>query len=444
MSKLSGNALFETAPVPKAYFALTIPGLLAQIVNIVYNMADTYFIALTGNTDLVAGVSLCAPFFLLTVALGDLFGLGSSSVMARLFGQREDEAGRRVSSCSFWAAILCGAAAGIVMLLCRAPLLHLLGAEGAVFDYASEYFTWLAVGAPVLVCAIVPVNQLRTEGLTRESMFATVTGSIVNIILDPIFIFGLGMGAAGAAIATVLGNLATVLLQVRNVRVKAEKLSVSVRDAHITRAELFSVVAIGFPASINNLMQSFSQAMLNRSLIPYGVDKVAAFGISGKVYMILIMTAVSFAFGCMSLIGFNYGSGNTQRLRQVIRFDLMVELTVGVVGAVVLGLFAPQIIGLFMDDPAIVSAGAVTLRCMIMAAPIVGVFLVFSTLFQAAGKAIPTTILALSRQGAIFFVCLFLLNRFFGYYGVLCTQAASDVLTLGLTLVLFKKSGIKI
>ena len=220
MEKENRNALFETTPVPKAFLTLALPVVMSKIVSMIYNMVDIYFIGRTGNADLVAGVSICAPVILLMVSLGDLFGLGGSSVMSRLFGQKKDEDGKRVSSFTFYSAIVTGIVIAAVMLIFQNPILHMLGAEDAVFTYASQYYTWIALGAPSIILTLIPANQLRTEGLANVAMIGSIAGSIVNIILDPLFIFGLGMGAAGAAIATVLGNIVTDIIFVVCIRKK--------------------------------------------------------------------------------------------------------------------------------------------------------------------------------------------------------------------------------
>ena len=202
-----GNDLFEKAPIPKAYFSFALPVVFSMVISLVYNMADTYFIAATGNTNLVAGVSLGAPIFTLMIALGDIFGLGGSSVISRLFGKKMDEDGKRLSVFCFYGAIVCGIVVAVLMMLFRAPILTLLGAKADTVQYASDYYTWLVIGAPFIILSFTPSNLLRTEGFSVASMTGTVLGSVINIILDPIFIFVLGMGAAGAAIATVIGNI---------------------------------------------------------------------------------------------------------------------------------------------------------------------------------------------------------------------------------------------
>lgn len=444
MEKENRNALFETTPVPKAFLTLALPVVMSKIVSMIYNMVDIYFIGRTGNADLVAGVSICAPVILLMVSLGDLFGLGGSSVMSRLFGQKKDEDGKRVSSFTFYSAIVTGIVIAALMLIFQNPVLHMLGAEDAVFTYASQYYTWIALGAPSIILTLIPANQLRTEGLANVAMIGSIAGSIVNIILDPLFIFGLGMGAAGAAIATVLGNIVTDIIFVVCIRKKSRKLTVDIRMAKVDLAIIGAVFAIGLPSSLNNLMNSFGTALLNRGLVVYGADKVAAMGIASKVNMLVAMIMIAFAFGAQALIGYNYGAGNKERLRQVLKFDLLVQMIIAIAGGAVLMIFAPSLIRLFMDDAVIVEAGALILRRMLLGLPFTGVFLVCSTLFMSAGKSLPTLIMSLSRQGIIFALVLFILSRAFGYEGVITAQPAADVLSALLGVVLVKMSRIEI
>ena len=178
------NELFEKAPVPKAYFTMALPVVMGMVVSLIYNMVDTFFIARTQNTNLVAGVSLCAPIFTLMIALGDIFGLGGSSVISRLFGEKREEEGKRVSGFCFYAAILCGVAVTLLMLFLQMPILRLLGATEDTMEYARQYYRYMAYGAPFIIVSLTPSNLIRTEGLAVQSMIATVTGSIVNIILD--------------------------------------------------------------------------------------------------------------------------------------------------------------------------------------------------------------------------------------------------------------------
>ena len=444
MEKENRNALFETTPVPKAFLTLALPVVMSKIISMIYNMVDIYFIGRTGNANLVAGVSICAPVFLLMVSLGDLFGLGGSSVMSRLFGQKKDEDGRRVSSFTFYSAIATGVLITVIMLIFQTPILHMLGAEGEVLSYAAEYYIWIALGAPFIILTLIPTNQLRTEGLANIAMIGSIVGSVVNIVLDPVFIFGLGMGAGGAAIATVLGNIVTDIIFVVCIRKKSQKLTVDIKMAKVDLAIVGAVFAIGLPSSLNNLMNSFGTALLNRGLASYGADKVAAMGIASKVNMLVAMIMIAFAFGAQALIGYNYGARNRARLREILKFDLLVQMLIAIAGGALLMIFAPSMIRLFMNDAVIVEAGTLILRRMLLGLPFTGIFLVCSTLFMSAGKSLPTLIMSLSRQGIVFAAALFILSRTLGYTGVITAQPVADMLSALLAVALLKVSKIEI
>ena len=434
--------LFARATIPRAYFKMALPVVLSMLVSLVYNMVDTWFIAQTQNTALVAGVSLCAPMFTLMVAMGDIFGLGGSSLISRLLGQGEEKRVRHVSAFCSYGAIVWGVLVGALMLIFRQPILHLLGASSDTMDSAMAYYSYLALGAPVIIFTLVPSNILRTEGMAVASMVGSITGTVVNIILDPIFIFGLNMGAGGAALATVLSNVVSAVLLVVLLVAKSQRLSVRPGDCSVQGTELREILVIGVPASITNLMQSFAMTLTNRFLLPYGTENVAALGIALKVNMIVMLIMVGFAFGAQPLLGYNYGANNRERLRDILKFDVLVQLVFSVLMTVVFLISAPQIIRIFMSDGGVIQAGSRILRCMVISMPLMGIILVCTTLFQAAGKAMPAFLLSISRQGVALLICMVVLSAVFGFYGVILAQAAADVVSVILALVLLKRSNI--
>lgn len=434
--------LFARAPIPRAYFKMALPVVLSMLVSLVYNMVDTWFIAQTQNTALVAGVSLCAPMFTLMVAMGDIFGLGGSSLISRLLGQGEEKRVRHVSAFCSYGAIVWGVLVGALMLIFRQPILHLLGASSDTMDSAMAYYSYLALGAPAIIFTLVPSNILRTEGMAVASMVGSITGALVNMILDPIFIFGLNMGAGGAALATVLSNVVSAALLMVLLVAKSQRLSMRLRDCPVQGTELREILVIGVPASITNLMQSFAMTLTNRFLLPYGTENVAALGIALKVNMIVMLIMVGFAFGAQPLLGYNYGANNRERLRGILKFDVLVQLVFSVVMTVVFLIFAPQIIRIFMSDGGVMQAGSRILRCMVITMPLMGIILVCTTLFQAAGKAMPAFLLSISRQGVALLLCMVVLSAVFGLYGVILAQAAADVASVILALVLLRRSNI--
>lgn len=433
------NELFESAFVPKAYMKLALPVVLSMMVSLVYNMVDTYFIALTGKQELVAGVSLAAPIFTLMIAFGDIFGLGGSSLISRLFGEKREEEAKRASAFCLWAAIGFGIFVTIVLLVFRTPILKLLGTDAATFEYAGEYYTWIAVGAASIILGLVPSNILRTEGLAMQAMAGSILGSIVNIILDPVFIFGLGQGAAGAAMATVIGNVIADVYYIYVMNKKAKRLSVSLKEIKIPGTMIRDILVIGIPASITNLMQSIMIMITNHYLIAYGTDKVAAMGIALKANMISAFILVGFAFGGQPLVGYNYGARNKKRLKEILRFAYLFEAGLALVFTISISVFAPAIIKIFMNQSDIITNGAMMLRLQQLGMVFMAVTLVSTCVCQSVGSAAGAFALSISRQGVLYAISLMVLNAIFGYTGIIATQACADVLTAVIALAIIRK-----
>ena len=433
------DKLFENTSIKRAYFILALPVVMSMAVTIIYNMVDTFFVAKTGNPNLVAGISQGAPIFTLMIAIGDIFGLGGSSVISRLFGERRDKTARYISGYCFYASITCGLVVTALMFIFQTPVLHMLGASPATWKYAREYYLVIAGGATFIIFGLSPNNILRTEGLAPQAMIASITGTGINVVLNPIFIFTCGLGAAGSALATVVSNVIADVLMVYYLRTKSKKLTTSIHETKISGKLQREIYAIGIPASVTNIMVTFATALTNRYLIAYGANSVAAMGIAMKVNTVIIMVMVGFAFGAQPLIGYTYGARDERRFRETLRFDLGVVAGLALVLTVLMMVFAPQIIRLFMRDPEIVREGTGMLRWLASSTTIAGIIMVLTTTFQSMGKATPAFWLSFSRQGLIFLIAIVLLSYFFGYTGVLAAQACADVLTLVLAAFLYHK-----
>lgn len=423
------NLLFEKTAVPKAYIKLALPVVLSMMVSLVYNMVDTYFIALTGVPELVAGVSLVVPIFTMMIAFGDIFGIGGSSMISRLFGEKREEEAKKTSAFCIWASVAFGILVTVVLLLLKSQILSILGADGTTWKYASDYYRWIAIGAVFIIFGLVPSNILRTEGLATQAMIGSVLGSIINIILDPIFIFVLKQGAAGAAIATVIGNAIADIYYVYVIVKQAKRLSIKFDDAKIPVHMIKNILFIGIPASITNLMQSFMVMMTNHFLLPYGTDKVAAMGIALKVNMITALILVGFAFGGQPLIGYNFGAKNKERLKEILKFAYLLEMGLGLVFTILISISSKTIIGMFMSDPNIVANGAKMLQFQQLGMTFMAITLVSTCVCQSVGNAMGAFLLSISRQGVIYVIALFILSRIFGYQGVILSQACADVVT---------------
>lgn len=474
--------LFEKAPVPKAYFSMALPVVLSMLVTLVYNTVDTFFIAHTGNASMVAGVSLAAPVFTMMIALGDIFGLGGSSIISRLFGQHRFHDGKRVSLYCFYGSIALGLVMIIIGLTLQSPILRLLGVSSATGEYARQYYWWIIIGSPFIIFSIVPSNLLRAEGFVIPSMIGQLAGTVINIGLNPLFISVFGWGAAGSAMATVLSNVISsayyVWFLVRrscnlsiNPRLLVEHVAlepVSTRDAtgaagareepQTTQTtvsqpspasdrgqqppssigrEMVNVFIIGVPSSITNIMQSLGIILVNHYLLAYGDDAVAAMGIALKLTMIAVLILVGFSFGAQPLIGYNYGAGNMRRLRDILRFAFLFEMGLALAMSLLLALPAEQLMTLFIKNPLIIREGAGMPRMQMLTTVFVAVIMLVTVIFQSTGKALGAFLLSAGRQGYFLWLGLVVMSRAFGYQGVIAGQPVADVLTAVLAVVLF-------
>ena len=317
----------------------------------------------------------------------------------------------------------------IILLAAKQPILGLLGCDETTWQYAGDYYQWIALGAPFIIVQLTPNNLVRTEGFAKASMIGTMIGAVVNIILDPVFIYTLGLGAAGAAIATVLGNICGDIFYVIFIIKKCRYLSVDFRKLKVTGAEVLAVLAIGIPASVTNFMQSIGVTLTNRFLQPYGTDKVAAMGIALKIIMISVLVMVGFAFGGQPLVGYNYGAKNKKRFNETIRFAFLLEVLTGAGMAIVLGAAAPLLVGLFLKDASVITVAQQILRVQLIGMPFVGIVLASTCIFQAIGNGAGALILSAGRQGVIFAIVIICTSKIAGFSGVIASQPVSDFLT---------------
>ena len=418
-----------------SYFHLSLPVVLGSIVTIVYNLADTYFIARTGNALLIAGVSLCAPLFMILMAFGNIFGQGGSSLISRLLGKQEYDSVRRVSSFCFYIALAAGAATGAALLIFRDPFLKLLGSSPDTLPYARDYCTVLLFGAPLIVVNFIHMNLLRCEGMSGLSMLGTATGAAVNIILDPIMIPG--MGAAGAALATVIGYACSDLFLLAAVLRRSRHLTVRFYGK-ISGVFLKDILSIGITAAITNIASSLCVILLNQQLLRFGDEKIAAMGIVLKVTMITQMILVGFSFGGIPLFGFLTGAGERQKVQRLLRFCLLflTATALGMTGLVFLA--AKPLLGMITPDAQLVADGIPMIRWQVAGSVFAGVVMLMTCLCQASGKAVPALILSLSRQGIVFVIVLLTASAVAGYDGILAAQCLSDCLSAGIAAGIYR------
>lgn len=432
--------LFVKSPVSKAYFKFTLPLVCSLIVGLIYNMVDTYFIGRTGDANQVASVSLCGPIFGAINAIGGILSIGGSTSISRLFGEKNYDKAKSISSFCFYGLLLIGLIVSTFMLIFSDSILRILGVDEMTFKFALSYYRYIALGAPFIMFSAGVPSILRSEGFIKEVMFGSIFGTVSNIILDPIFIIWMNKGAAGAAIATVIANILTDVFCIYIILKKSRKFSLSIKKCSIDFNTLKNILVIGIPGSLQSAMQSFTTVVINLSLYVYGNNEIASMGIVMKLIMIIVMIIVGFSFGMQPLIGYNYGAKNVKRLKEILRFSLIFEISLTTVMSAVLFIEANPIMRCFMDNDKVVASGSNMLRLQVITIPILTIIFICTVVFQATGKAVSAFILSISHQGILFVPVIIILKSAFGYYGIICAQPVTDVLTVILTIFLFNST----
>ncbi len=435
---MTEKRLFDTDRLVPAYFKLALPVVFSMVITLIYSLADTWFIARTGDAMLVAGVSLCAPVFTALMALGNIFGQGGNSLISRLLGAGDRRSVQRVSAFCFYLAMLTGVVVAVALYALRRPVLGLLGASENTAAHAEAYYSVIVAGAPLVILSFIHTNLIRSEGMSTLSMVGTVSGSLLNIALDPLFISVLGWGARGAALATVLGYTLTDLLTLFFVMKKSASLSVDVRKARVSRGELGQIFSVGITAAITNIATSVCVVFMNQFLLPYGDEKIAALGIVLKVTMVVQLMLVGFSFGGVPLFGYLYGAGDREKLRRLLHFGTLFLCWLALAESLAVFLLAEPLMRVFIDDAAIIADGSVMLRWQIAGMAFSAVVLLYTCLFQASGKALQALALSLSRQGLIFLAVFAAATAIAGYGGFLACQVIADALSAALALALYR------
>lgn len=435
--KKNNNELFQEQNVAKLYIGTAMPLTLSLIVTVIYGIVDTFFVARTGNTDLVAAVSLCGPIFSLQMALGNMFAQGGSSLISRLLGQNEGERVSHVSAFVLYAALVVGSLIGILMLIFTPQVLILLGTNKLTVDYARSYLRVIAVGSPFAVTSYIHTNLLRSEGMAKHAMVGNIGGSVLNMILDPFFIKI--WGAAGAAFATVLGYVFTVAFCFVIVYRKSRMLSVRPKDVVVNRFEIGQVFGIGIPASLSNIMMTVASVMTNQFLVKYGNDRIAALGISGRGTTIISLVLIGFTFGGAPLFGYFYGAKDKKRLAEIYRFAVKFICSLAISASILIFIIAPSFVRAFMDNEMIVYHGTLMLRLHVVTMVFTGMISLYSILFQSTGKIRASFFLSLARQGLIFIPVLVIMSTVFGYIGTVIAQNIADVISFVCAFIIFKK-----
>lgn len=424
--------IFEEAPIPKAVMTMAVPTILSSLVMILYNLADTYFVGMLNDPIQNAAVTLAAPVLLAFNAVNNLFGVGSSSMMSRALGQKDYDTVRRSSAFGFYCALLCGLLFSAGFTAFRQPLLSVLGADETTAAATGAYLKWtVTCGAAPAILNVVMAYLVRAEGASLHASIGTMSGCLLNIALDPFFImpWGLGMGASGAGLATFLSNCAACLYFFVLLTVKRGRTYVCLHPGmfRFNRAILMGVCAVGVPAAIQNLLNVTGMTVLNNFTASFGSDAVASMGIAQKLNMIPLQMALGFSQGIMPLISYNYGSGNTPRMKKTLFFTARLALSFTVLVALGYYLGAEGLVRLFMKNETIIAYGSRFLRGMCLGLPFLCMDFLAVGVFQACGMGRKALVFAILRKIVLEIPALYLLNALWPLYGLAYAQLTAEV-----------------
>ena len=428
-----------TMKVSKAVAKMAIPSVISSLVTVVYNMADTFFVGQTGDALQVAAVSLTNPIFILFMAFANMFGMGGSAAASMALGQKNEKRVRQVSAFVTYASLIVGVLFAVILLVFTGPILSLFGADAQTYEYARGYTVYVAVGAPFIIWSAAASFVVRAEGASREAMIGSMIGTIANIVLDPIFISGFGMGAAGAAIATTIGNLMASAYYLWYFLRRSKVMSLRPKDFTCREGILKGVCSTGLPTAIFSALMSVSTIVLNQILVAYGNDPVAAIGIVFKANMFITFLQMGLANGIQPLLGYSYGAGSMKRFQEVERFTKKSCVIVGVAATVLFFVAREPIIRLFISDNDVVRYGVEMLVAYMVSGPFIGILFVNMNCMQSVEHALPATILSVMRQGVLLIPLLYLLEAVAGLDGVIYGQAITDYIAVIISAVIWSK-----
>lgn len=444
MEDAKKTELFERTSVPKAVMRLAVPTVISSLVMVIYNLADTYFVGMLNNSVQNSAVTLAAPVLLAFNAVNNLFGVGSSSMMSRGLGRKDYDTVYRSSAFGFYCALISGVLFGAMCTVFKAPLLTLLGADEITSAATGDYLKWtVSCGAVPAILNVVMAYLVRAEGASLHASVGTVSGCVLNMILDPIFILpeGLNMGAAGAGLATFLSNCAACLYFFLLLFIKRGRTYVCIKPTmfRFSKPIVLGVFAVGIPAAIQNLLNVTGMTVLNNFTSDFGSDAVAAMGISHKINMVPMQISMGLGQGIMPLVSYNYASGNVPRMKKTITFAMKISVISMVTVSAAYFFFSNGLISLFMESEAVVAYGTSFLRGMCFGIPFLCVDFLAVGVFQACGLGKKSLLFAILRKIVLEIPALFILNKLFPLYGLAYAQlVAETVLAAAAVIVLWR------
>ena len=434
MNKQSSKMeLLGNAPIPKALMAMGIPTMLGMMVNAVYNLVDAYFVGGLGTSQMGA-ISVVYPLGQVVVGLGLLFGNGASSYLSRLLGKGDKEKANQVASTALYGSVTAGAVIIILSMIFLRPILKLLGATDSIMPYAVTYAGIYIISCIFNVFNVTMNNIVTSEGAAKTTMCALMTGAILNIGLDPLFIYVFDMGVAGAAIATAISQIVSTSVYLIFVRKKKSIYRFKIKNCSFTKEIMSEIFKIGIPTLVFQILTSLSISLVNTRAMAYGDSVIAGMGAVTRIVSMGSLMVFGFIKGFQPIAGYSYGAKKFDRLQEAIKTSILWSTVFCVIYGLILAIFSEGIISQFTkDDLEMIQAGTQSLRINGISFILFGFYTVYSSLFLALGKGLAGFILGACRQGICFVPVILILPALWGINGILYVQPIADVLSAIIT-----------
>lgn len=437
MSQDEKYRMMTENPIPGLIGRLAVPTIISMLVTSFYNMADTFFVGRIG-TSATAAVGVAFPVMAVIQALGFFCGHGSGNSISRKLGAQENDAAGELAATGFFGGLILGLLVLVFGLLFLTPLSRILGSTDTILPYTREYLGIILVGAPWMTAQFVLNNQIRFQGNAFYAMIGVGTGAVLNILLDPILIFGFQMGISGAALATVLSQLISFFLLLAGVRFSG-CIPIRLKNVRFHRERLREIAGGGLPSLFRQGLGSVATMTLNIAANPYGDAAIAAMSVVSRIFMFAISALIGFGQGFQPVCGFNYGAKKYGRVREAFWFCVKVSTVFLFVLSILGFLLSGHLIGIFRDDPEVIRIGTAAVRFQCATLILNGWIVMNNMMTQTMGKTFYASLLASARQGLFFIPILLILPRILGLTGIQSAQAVADVFAFLLSVVLYRK-----
>lgn len=434
MSQEEKYAMMTEAPIPGLIGRLAVPTIISMLITSFYNMADTFFVGRI-STSATAAVGVVFPVMAIIQALGFFCGNGSGNSISRKLGSQNSQAARELAATGFFLALGLGVLLMVLGLIFLEPLSHLLGSTATILPYTKDYLRIILLGAPYMTAQLVLNNQIRFQGNAFYAMIGITAGAVLNILLDPLFIFVFHMGISGAALATIISQFVSFCLLLAGIRI-SRCIPIHIRNVKFTYERLREIAGGGLPSLFRQGLGSVATTTLNIAANPYGDAAIAAMSIVSRITMFAGSALIGFGQGFQPVCGFNYGARKYSRVTEAFWFCVKVSTAVLLAVAVLGSVLSGHLIGIFREDAQVIRIGTTALRFQCLTFVLNGWIVMNNMMMQTMGKTLPATILAASRQGLFFIPALLILPCFFGLLGIQMAQAAADLCTVAITTVL--------